>query len=101
MMQEGGTSIRAFGTFGCWFAPVSSVVRRGDWEALAEPETCGRQVPQGVERAVVKISRTASNLKLFGHGQRVYEKGKRLGQSPPKTAICLTGRLEGWVRILK
>ena len=37
MMQEGGTSIRAFGTFGCWFAPVSSVVRRGDWEALAEP----------------------------------------------------------------
>lgn len=101
MMQEGGTSIRAFGTFGCWFAPVSCVVRRGAWEALAKPETCGRLVPQGVERALVKIARTASDLRLFCHGQRVYEKGKRLGQPITKTAICRTGRLEGWVRILR
>ena len=100
MMQD-GTSIRAFGTFGCWFAPVSSVVRRGDWEALVKPETCGRHVPQGVERAPVKIAGTASDLTLFGNGQRVYEKGKRLGQSATKTAICRLGRLEGWVRILR
>ena|SRR6516165_4423644 len=101
MMQEGGTSIRASGAFGCWFAPTSSVVRRGGWEARAVPETCGRHVPQGVERALVKIARTASDLTLFGDGQRVYEKGKRLGQSTPKMAICRTGRLEGGVRIIR
>ena len=101
MMQEGGTSIRAFGTFGCWFAPVPSVVRRGDSEALAKPQTCDRHVPQGVERALVRIARTASDWTLFCHGQRVYEKGKRLGQSRTKTAISRTGRLEGWVRILR
>jgi len=101
MMQEGGTSIRAFGTFGCWFAPVSPVARRGAREAAAEPETCGRHVAQGVERAPVKIARMASDLTPVGHGQRVYEKGKRLGQSTPKTAICRPGRLEGWARILR
>ena len=100
-MQEGGPSIRALGMFGCWFAPVSPVVRRGAWEAPAELETCGRHVPQGVERALVKIARTASDLTLFGHGQRVYEKGKRLGQSTPKKAICRPGRREGWARILR
>ena len=101
MMREGGTSIS--GVRRVWLLVCSYIFRcaRGYREAPAEPEACGRHVPQGIERAPVKIARTASDLTLFCHGQRVYEKGKRLGQSTPKTAICRTGRLEGWVRILK
>ena len=37
MMQEAGTSIRAFRAFGCWFAPVSSVVQRGDGKRSQNP----------------------------------------------------------------
>lgn len=84
MMPEGGTSIQASVRLAAGLLLYLLWCARGCREALSEQETCLRRVSQDVERALVKIARAASGRALFGRGQRVYEKGKRLGQSTPK-----------------
>jgi len=90
----------ALRTFGCRFAPGSAVVRRGWLKARPKQEGDGLDLAQDVERALVKIARRVSDFARFCHRQRVDEKGKRLGKSTQKRAICRTGRLKGWVGIL-
>ena len=84
MMPEGGTSIQASVRLAAGLLLYRLLRARGCREAPLEQGTCARHVLQDVERALVKTARTASDWALFCHGQRVYEKGKRLGQSRPK-----------------
>ena len=84
MTPEAGTSIQASVRLAAGLLLYLLLCARGYREALREPETCARRVSQDVERALVKIARSASGWALFSHGQRVYEKGKKLGQSTPK-----------------
>jgi hypothetical protein len=83
MMPEGGTSIQVSVRLAAGLLLYRLLCARSYRETLSEQETCARRVPQDVERALVKIARTASNRALLCHGQRVYQKGKRLGQSAP------------------
>ena len=84
MTPEAGTSIQASVRLAAGLLLYRLLCARGCRETLSEQETCAHHVSQDVERALVKIARTASSWALFSHGQRVYEKGKKLGQSTPK-----------------
>jgi hypothetical protein len=101
MTPEGGTSIQASARLAAGLLRYLRVVRRGYRKRCQShrlvPGTC-RKMLKGLRLKL--LGRPA-----IGHssatGQRVYEKGKKIGAIDTEMAICRAGRLEGWVRILR